>query len=80
LLRELTPDNHPCREKCHLSSFLVSGFSRSACRLIIDRAFDTLYHAVALENDATLFTADDAYFAKACRLGSIKLLTSFAAS
>jgi predicted nucleic acid-binding protein len=42
--------------------------------------FDTLYHAVALENDATLVTADDAYFAKAYKLGSIKLLTSFAAS
>lgn len=42
--------------------------------------FDTLYHAVALENDATLVTADDAYFAKAYRLGNIKLLTSFAAS
>ena len=40
--------------------------------------FDTLYHAVALENDATLVTADDAYFAKAYRLGNIKLLTSFA--
>ncbi len=40
--------------------------------------FDTLYHAVALENDATLITADDAYFAKAYRLGKIKLLTSFA--
>ena len=42
--------------------------------------FDTLYHAVALENDATLVTADDAYFAKAYRLGNIKLLTGFAAS
>ena len=40
--------------------------------------FDTLYHAVALENDATLATADDAYFAKAYRLGNIKLLTNFA--
>ena len=42
--------------------------------------FDTLYHAVALENDATLITADDAYFAKAYRLGNIKLLTSFEAN
>ena len=36
--------------------------------------------AVALENDATPVTADDAYFAKAYKLGNIKLLTSFAAS
>jgi len=39
--------------------------------------FDTLYHAIALENEATLVTADDAYFAKACRLGNIKMLTAF---
>ncbi len=42
--------------------------------------FDTLYHAVALEHGATLITADDAYFAKAYRLGSIALLTNFAAA
>jgi predicted nucleic acid-binding protein len=40
--------------------------------------FDTLYHAVALELGATLITADDTYFAKAFRLGNIKLLTNFA--
>ncbi len=39
--------------------------------------FDTLYHAVALEHGATLITADDAYFAKAFRLGNIKLLTNY---
>ena len=56
---------------------------RRAARLSVQlkhHLFDTLYHAVALENDATLVTADDAYFAKAYRLGNIKLLTSFAAS
>ncbi len=41
--------------------------------------FDTLYHAVALENEATLVTADEAYFAKAYRLGGIKLLTNYPA-
>ena len=40
--------------------------------------FDTMYHAAALLSDATLITADDAYFAKAYRLGNIKLLTNFA--
>jgi predicted nucleic acid-binding protein len=39
--------------------------------------FDTLYHAVALECGATLLTADEAYFAKARRLGGIKMLTAF---
>lgn len=41
--------------------------------------FDTLYHAAALEHGATLVTADDAYFAKAFRLGNIKLLINYAA-
>jgi predicted nucleic acid-binding protein len=39
--------------------------------------FDTLYHAVALEEGATLVTADDAYFAKATGLGSIQRLADF---
>jgi len=42
--------------------------------------FDTLYHAIAIEQGAMLITADDSYFAKAFRLGNIKLLTSFTAS
>ena len=41
--------------------------------------FDTLYHAVALEEDATLVTADDAYFVKATGLGNIQRLADFAA-
>lgn len=41
--------------------------------------FDTLYHAAALEHGATLITADEAYFAKAFRLGNIKLLVNYAA-
>lgn len=36
--------------------------------------FDTLYHAVALENGAELVTADVKYFNKAKHLGSIVLL------
>ena len=53
----------------------------AAARLSIQlkhHLFDTLYHAVALEHGATLITADDAYFAKAHRLGNIELLTNFA--
>ena len=39
--------------------------------------FDTLYHAVALEEHATLVTADDAYFGKAKDLGAIVQLATF---
>jgi predicted nucleic acid-binding protein len=41
--------------------------------------FDTLYHAVALEEGATLVTADEAYFAKAGSLGNIQRLADFVA-
>jgi predicted nucleic acid-binding protein len=40
--------------------------------------FDTLYHAVALEEGATLVTADETYFGKARTLGAIELLSDFA--
>ncbi|MHB1586294.1 MAG: type II toxin-antitoxin system VapC family toxin [Acidiferrobacteraceae bacterium] len=36
--------------------------------------FDTLYHAVALEAEATLVTADEIYWRKARRFGAIKRL------
>jgi len=39
--------------------------------------FDTLYHAVALEEHATLVTADEAYFGKAKSLGGIVSLADF---
>jgi predicted nucleic acid-binding protein len=39
--------------------------------------FDSLYHAVALEEGAMLVTADEAYFAKAKSLGGIELLENF---
>ena len=39
--------------------------------------FDTLYHAVALEEKATLITADMKYYDKAKRLGSILMLEEF---
>lgn len=41
--------------------------------------FDTLYHAVALEEGATLVTADEVYFAKAQGLGGIRRLADFSA-
>ena len=39
--------------------------------------FDTLYHAVALEEGAMLVTADEVYFRKAEHLGAIELLSAF---
>jgi predicted nucleic acid-binding protein len=39
--------------------------------------FDTLYHAVALEEGATLVTADEVYFGKAKDLGAIMPLADF---
>ena len=39
--------------------------------------FDTLYHAVALEEGATLVTADAVYFGKAKDLGGIQRLADF---
>ena len=40
--------------------------------------FDTLYHALALANDALLVTADDRYLRKAGRLGRIVALDAWA--
>jgi len=42
--------------------------------------FDTLYHAIALEHGEMLITADGIYFAKAFRLGNIKLLVNYVES
>ena len=39
--------------------------------------FDTLYHAIALEEGATLVTADETYFAKASAIGSVQRLADF---
>ena len=39
--------------------------------------FDTLYHALALEEGATLVTADDTYYRKAKELGGLMTLSEF---
>ncbi|MCK4841806.1 MAG: type II toxin-antitoxin system VapC family toxin [Methylococcales bacterium] len=39
--------------------------------------FDTLYHAVALNQQASLITADKKYYHKAKELGNIYLLTDY---
>lgn len=53
---------------------------RKACELsttLKHHLFDTLYHAVALEMDGILVTADEAYWQKAQALPSVKLLRDF---
>ena len=58
------------------------GMYLTACELarsLGHHLFDTLYHAVALEMDATfLVTADQQYYRKASARGAIVLLSGFA--
>ena len=51
-----------------------------ACRLSIElnhHLFDTLYHAVALDTDSVLVTADAQYLNKAAKLGNIVSLADW---
>lgn len=51
-----------------------------ACRLAVDlkqHVFDTLYHAVAMERDATLVSADKRYCRAAMRIGRIVYLADW---
>ncbi len=41
--------------------------------------FDTMYHAVAMENNAVLITADERYYTRAAALGNIMLLSHWPA-
>ena len=79
----------PDRAVAAIALLTHSRFSMTASRAAYRRAaqlseqldhhlFDTLYHAVALEEGATLVTADTAYFGKAKDLGGVQLLADFA--
>ena len=48
--------------------------------LLDQHLFDTLYHAAAIEHGATLVTADERYWRKAKREGSIARLCDFEAA
>lgn len=78
----------PDRAAATIALLTHGRFSTIASRAIYRRAadiavglnhhlFDTLYHAVALEEGATLVTADEAYFGKAKGLGGIVSLAEF---
>jgi predicted nucleic acid-binding protein len=79
----------PDRAVAAIALLTHSRFSTTASRAVYRRAaqlseqldhhlFDTLYHAVALEEGATLVTADATYFGKVKDLGSVELLADFA--
>lgn len=54
---------------------LARGLSLSA--QLNHHLFDTLYHAVALEENATLITADRRYYDKAKLVGNVMMLENF---
>ncbi len=64
-------------DSMELATAADAGLYKRASRLaqeLDQHLFDTLYHALALENDALLVTADDRYLHKAGRLGRIVAL------
>jgi predicted nucleic acid-binding protein len=50
------------------------GYAAKLSHMLDHHLFDTLYHAVAIDQAATLITADARYFEKARPLGKIELL------
>lgn len=60
---------HAQSEIVETNAILLRGLSLAAS--LDHHLFDTLYHAVALEADATLVTADQRYYDKAAHLGNI---------
>jgi predicted nucleic acid-binding protein len=86
VIARLKPDRAPAA----ISLLTHARFTTISSRAVYRRAaelsitlnrhlFDTLYHAVALEEQATLVTADEAYFGKAKDVGAIRLLRDFPA-
>lgn len=60
---------HAQSEIVETNAVLLRGLSLATS--LDHHLFDTLYHAVALEADATLITADQRYYDKAAHLGNI---------
>ena len=78
----------PGAAAANLSSLLGLGIPVRDDALVLDHAmglagsldhhlFDTLYHSLALHEDATLVTADKRYALKARHLGSLVLLEDY---
>jgi predicted nucleic acid-binding protein len=86
VITRLKPDRAPATIALLTHARFTTVASRAVYRRAADMSialkhhlFDTLYHAVALEEQATLVTADEAYFAKAKDVGAIRLLRDFPA-
>ena len=85
VITRLKPDRAPATIALLTHARFATVSSRAAYRRAAELSialnhhlFDTLYHAVALEEQATLVTADEACFGKAKDLGAIRLLRDFA--
>jgi predicted nucleic acid-binding protein len=84
VITRLKPDRAPATIALLTHARFTTVASRAVYRRAADMSialkhhlFDTLYHAVALEEQATLVTADEVYFGKAKDLGAIQLLGDF---
>ena len=84
VITRLKPDRTPATIALLMHARFTTISSRASYRRTAELSiafnhhlFDTLYHAVALEEQATLVTADEAYFGKAKDLGAIRLLRDF---
>ena len=77
---DLTTDAIDLLDAMEIPVSADSGVYKLASQLAIDlnhHLFDTLYHALALQENATLLTADHRYFRKSVNHGSICMLEDF---
>lgn len=77
---DLTDDAIDLLDAMEIPNRAESSVYKLASRLAIElnhHLFDTLYHALALQESATLITADHHYFRKSLNHGSICMLSDF---
>jgi predicted nucleic acid-binding protein len=77
---DLTDDAIDLLDAMEIPTRAESSMYRLASHLAIElnhHLFDTLYHALALQDNATLLTADHRYFRKSANHGSICMLANF---
>ena len=77
---ELSDDAIDLLDAMELPTRAESGIYKLASHLatkLNHHLFDTLYHALALQANATLITADHRYFRKSVNQGSICMLADF---
>jgi len=77
---DLSDDAIDLLDAMELPTRAESGVYKLASHLATElnhHLFDTLYHALALQDNATLITADHRYFRKSVNQGSICMLADF---